>query len=496
MLDCLIIFQSNYYPAHWLSKHQMSNPTTEIEPLKAAPAISAKRVVAIVGRPNVGKSALFNRIARQRISIVHDESGVTRDRIVRNVKWKDSDFDLVDTGGVSVVQGEESHEEIAAGVIAQVEAALQDAAVAILVVDVQTGLHPMDKEVADRIRRIGIPCLVAVNKCDIAGHELAGGEFHALGMPVYHVSALHNRGIYALVNDARSFLPTEEFLQEGREKALRIAVVGRPNAGKSSYINRLLRHPRVIVSPIAGTTRDSIEIPFRIGGKSGRDCILIDTAGMRRLGRIDNAVERYSLLRAEQSIRDADIVALIIDASEGPTMQDKQIAARIQKERKGCVVIVNKWDLAMDADVTQTSYEPALRAEMPFTNYCPVVFVSAESGYNVRRSIDAISLVADEINRVIATGPLNRALAEALKQVQIPGSGRRKLKIFYATQTGVAPTEIRLFVNDPKLVSDNFNSYLIRSLRERFGFQGAPIVLRYRARSEETPVKGGGKIKR
>ncbi len=438
-------------------------------------------MVAIVGRPNVGKSALFNRIAGARIAIVHDESGVTRDRLIREVPWSPAPFDLIDTGGVRLPPGATTSDQIETGIVEQVESALTDAAVAILVVDVQIGLHPLDAEVANRLRRTGIPCYVAVNKCDAEQHDLGAHDFATLGLPLFPVSALHDRGIKPLLKSVTAELPPAA--EPTDQTPLKVAVVGRPNAGKSSYINRLLRQPRVIVSEVAGTTRDSITIPFTNGsGEAARHYHLIDTAGMRHLRRIDNAVERYSLIRAEKSISEADVVLLLLDATTGPTMQDKQIAAKIQKAQKGCLLLVNKWDLAMEEGITQTRYEPALREAMPFLDFCPLLFVSAASGYNIRRSLDAIDLVAGEVRRTLPTGPLNRALANAMAAINPPSRGRRRLKIYYATQTGTAPIEIRIFVNDTSLAGSNFTSYLIRCLRSNFGLEGAPVTIRYRSR--------------
>ena len=460
---------------------KLSSPPAPCDRRDATPIADRERIVAILGRPNVGKSAIFNRIAGRRIAIVHDESGVTRDRIIRSVKWEPTPFDLIDTGGIRAVEGEKLADTIEAGVIEQVESALAEAAAAILVVDVQTGLHPIDAEIAQRIRRSGVPCVIAVNKCDLPQHEGAVPDFASLGYPLYPVSAQHNRGFEALMKTVTDGLPA------GRppltDRPLKVAVVGRPNAGKSSYINRLLRQPRVIVSPIAGTTRDSIEIPFAIGsGPSARHYLLIDTAGMRHVHRIDNAVERFSLYRAEKSIEEADVVVLILDAQSGPTVQDKHIAALIQKARKGCVLIVNKWDIAMEQAMTQTQYEPALQRAMPFMKHCPVVFISAQSGYNVRQSVEAIDTVAEQIRRVLPTGVLNRTLADAAARTNTPSAGKRHLKLFYATQTGTTPLEIRIFVNAIDLVTTNFTDYLIRSLRERFSLAGAPITIRYRER--------------
>lgn len=450
-------------------------------------AAARRRVVAIVGRPNVGKSAAFNRIAGRRVAIVHDESGVTRDRLVREATWNGERFDLVDTGGVRSLAGEAVADAIERGVREQVAAALDDAAVAILVVDAQSGLHPIDAEVARMVRKSDVPCHVAVNKCDLPRHDAAAAEFSALGFPLHAVSAQHNRGFAELMEAVLAHLP--QLPNETVAHPLRVAVVGRPNAGKSSYINRLLRCSRVIVSELPGTTRDSIEVPFTIGaGALARHYLLIDTAGMRHVHRIDSAVERFSLFRAEQSVAEADVVVLLLDATMGPTIQDKHIAALIQKQRKGCVLAVNKWDVAMARGVTQTQYEPALRAALPFLAHCPVFFISARDGYNVRRSVAAIDDVAAQMRATLPTGMLNRTLAEAAERVSPPGVAGRHLKIYYAAQTGTAPLELRLFVNDIDLTTVNYTAYLIRSLRERFGLTGVPVTIRYRQRPRPEAV--------
>jgi len=448
------------------------------------------RVVAIVGRPNVGKSAVFNRIAARRIAIVHDESGVTRDRLVREVDWEDQRFQLVDTGGVVMLDAEGRKNTIESGIRAQVDAALGDAAVAILVVDVQQGVHPLDEEVARIIRKSGVPCVVAVNKCDQPQHETGAEEFARLGFAFFPVAAQHNRGMGDLMEAVLPHLP--EAANETAVKPLRVAIVGRPNAGKSSYINRLLRAERVIVSEIAGTTRDSIDVPFTIGsGEQARHYTLVDTAGMRNRHSVDNAVERFSLFRAEESVKDADVVVLVLDPELGPTVQDKHIAALIQKNKKGCVLLMNKWDLAEEKGMTQTKTEPVLRQIMPFMNYVPLVFISAKTGYNVRRSIEVIDAVAAQTRVKLPTGMLNRTLVEATRRVVAPSRGGKRLRVYYAVQLGVAPITIRMFVNDPKVATKPYTDFMTRSLRERFGLEGAPVEILYRARSRPEPGTRG-----
>ena len=448
------------------------------------------RVVAIVGRPNVGKSAIFNRIAGKRVAIVHDESGVTRDRLMREVDWDRKRFSLIDTGGVVVLNRQTEKNPIEAGIRAQVDAALADAAVAILVVDVQQGLHPLDEEVARIVRKAGVPCVVAVNKCDQPQHEAGAEEFARLGFSFFPVAAQHNRGMEELMEAVLPHLP--EVANETIEKPLRVAVVGRPNAGKSSFINRLLRTERVIVSDVPGTTRDSIDVPFTIGsGDQARHYVLVDTAGMRHKHSIDNAVERFSLFRAEQSIAEADVVVLMLDPDLGPTVQDKHIAALIQTNQKGCVILMNKWDLAMEKDMTQTQAEPLLRKIMPFMSFCPILFISAKTGLNIRKCVEVIDEVASHTRIKLPTGMLNRTLVEATHRVVAPAKAGHRLRVYYAVQVGVAPIIIRMFVNDPKLATKQYTDFMTRVLRERFGLEGAPVVILYRARARPEPGTRG-----
>ncbi len=444
------------------------------------------RVVVIVGRPNVGKSAVFNRIAGKRIAIVHDEAGVTRDRLMREVEWEEQRFSLVDTGGVMAPSGQITRDPIEAGILAQVDEALGDAAVIILVTDVQSGLHPLDEEVARRVRKQGVPCVVAVNKCDLPQHEAGVEEFARLGFPAFPVAAQHNRGMGELMDAVLSNLPSAQ--NETVEAPLRVAIVGRPNAGKSSYINRLLRAERVIVSDVAGTTRDSIDVPFTIGaGEQARHYVLVDTAGMRHKHSVDSAVERFSLFRAEQSVAEADVVVLVLDPELGPTVQDKHIAALIQKHKKGCVLLMNKWDLAMEKGMTQTQAEPLLRTVMPFMSHCPILFISAKTGLNIRKSVEVIDAVAAQTRVTLPTGLLNRTLVEATRRVVAPAKAGKRLRVYYAVQVCSAPVTVRMFVNDPKLATKQYTDFMVRSLRERFGLEGAPVEIFYRARARPEP---------
>lgn len=443
----------------------------------------SKRVVAIVGRPNVGKSALFNRLVQRRVSIVHEEEGVTRDRVACEANWEGARFELIDTGGLGHFDKEVSDNQIVAGTEAQAEIAIADASFIIFVVDITAGAVPLDEEVARILHRSGRTVIIAANKADNPEREANAYEFDILGFPVIPVSALHNRGINALMGELVPQLPHEDNPTE--EKPLRVAVVGRPNAGKSSYINRLLHDERVIVSDIPGTTRDSIEIPFTIGkGETARHYQLIDTAGVQKETRSKSAVDWFSNLRTTKSIERADVVVMMLDAETGPTTRDKKVAAQIIDAQKGCLMLVNKWDLAEEADqeITQTKYLPALRETLPFMGFAPVVFVSAKSGYNIKRSIEAIDYVAAQTRVEITTGVLNRVIQQACDRYSPPIVKGKRLKIYYATQTGTEPIYIKVFVNNPTNARSNWLAYLKNQLRDAFGLEGAPMFIKLVAR--------------
>lgn len=441
-----------------------------------------RRVIAIVGRPNVGKSALFNRITGRRLAIVHEESGVTRDRLCCEAEWDGHPFELIDTGGIGLMDGERSKDHIESGTREQVDIALQDAASIILVTDITTGVVPLDETVARLLHQCGKPVVLAVNKADHEGLDDKHLEFASLGFPAFPISVLHKRGIDDLVMAAIKPLPP--VVPADQIEPLKIAVVGRPNAGKSSYINRLLQSNRVIVSEIPGTTRDSIEIPFTTGhGEGLRKYTLIDTAGIRKFSRAKDAVEKYSINRAEKSVESADVVIMMLDATEGPKKQNKKIAALVLEQNKGCVILVNKWDLA-EGVTTQREYGKALREELPFLRFVPIVFTSAVTGYNIRNTIEAVDHVATQVRTQLTTGLLNRVVQDAVRRYQPPVMQNHRLKIFYVTQVGVNPITIRFFVNTPTKVSDNYQTYLLGKLRDAFGLEGAPIVLQFRARSE------------
>lgn len=440
-------------------------------------------LVAIVGRPNVGKSALFNRILNRRLAIVHEECGVTRDRLIARTAWDGKAFDLVDTGGLQEFNRATSSDVIATGTREQSEAAISDASVVVFVVDVESGILPLDEEVALLIRRRGVPAVLVVNKCDNPVRDAEALVFERFGFPVFCVSALHNRGLQELLDHIADALPAA--VEGPSPEPLKITVVGRPNVGKSSFINRILRKERMIVSDIPGTTRDSIDIPFTVGkGPTARHYLLTDTAGMRRMGKIDGAVERYSVFRAEKSIERADVVVLMLDASQGPSSQDKAIANLIETAEKGCVLIINKWDLMGHS--TQKQYCDALARELPFLKWVPVIFVSAKDGYNIRQCLDAIDQVAAQVQAQLPTGILNRTIMSAYDRVQPPMIKGKRFKIYYATQMGAKPIRIGLFVNDPKRLTPAYRDFLIHTLRDTFGLGGAPVrlIAKERTRAE------------
>ena len=452
------------------------------------------RVVAIVGRPNVGKSALFNRIAGKRIAIVFDQPGVTRDRVAREVEANGQRFLLVDTGGLAFDRTPGSEDPLAAETRQQAAVAVSDAAVCVVVVDVRAGVTPLDEEVLQRVRESGVPCAIAANKCDRPDDDALADEFARFGMPVFPVSAEHGRGAAALVQFATSKLPPAEEVTKTRP--LRVAVVGRPNAGKSSYINRLLNAERVIVSDIPGTTRDCVDVPFTIGrGPTARHYTLVDTAGMKKHTQMSKtSVDNFSLFRSEKAIEEADVVLLVLESELGPTKQDMRIVGKILDAHRACVILMNKWDLAIEKGMTEAKATPVLRQMMPFISFAPVVYCSAKTGYNIRRTVDAIDAVASSVQTQMPTGVLNRTIVEAMKRTLAPMKNGKRLKVYYGLQVGTDPLTVRLFVNDPKLVTPAYLTYLEKAMRARFGLEGAPLRIFLKARSRKDGAALGAEI--
>jgi len=487
---------------------------------------SMSGLIAIVGRPNVGKSALFNRIAGRRIAIVHDQPGVTRDRVAAEAEWHGHPFTLVDTGGIGLVRGEQTDDLITRAALDQVQIALDAAHVLLFVVDAQEGLVPLDQEVAARLRSSGKPVLIVANKIDEVRRDPHAAEFHELGFgQLFAVSALHNHGITPLLNAALNLLPkpAPEERSPSREPRLKVAIVGRPNVGKSSLINALTQSERVVVSPIPGTTRDSVDIPFEVDTEGVRQrYLLIDTAGIRKRRRVDNSIEFFSVKRAENSIRRSDLVVFVLDADTGIREQDKKIADIILDAGKACVLVVNKWDL-FEAAVHEAQVEARRKSKSKskdtqrhvakqrlslsdfaewvqevlfFLDYAPVIFTSAQSGFHLDRLLESVRYVAGQLRQKIPTAIVNRTLQDAIAR-KPPASARGlHLKLFYATQTNQAPPTFRLFLNHVELLTDRYKKHLASELRRAFGYEGCPIHLDGRQRPRKVePIRGKRKPK-
>jgi GTP-binding protein len=480
-------------------------------------------LIAIVGRPNVGKSALFNRIVGRRIAIVHDQPGVTRDRISAEAEWHGRAFTLVDTGGIGLLRREKAGDVIIKAAMEQVDLAIESANVIILVVNVQEGIVPLDREATEKLRRSGKPVLVAVNKVDTSRAETGLDEFSQLGFDkIFPVSAIHGEGIENLMDAATAALPPQSdecrvSSDEGspatdngpdsspatrHPSPLKLAIVGRPNVGKSSIINALTQSDRVIVSPVPGTTRDSIDVPFEVETDGVRQkYVLIDTAGMRKARRVDDSIEFFSVQRAVDSIERCDIAVLVLDAEAGILEQDKKIADKIVEERRACIVVVNKWDLVAES-VRQVREEEIERRnkkqrregqakmistlgefgrwvqeKLFFLDYAPVIFTSATSGFNLERLLEAVRYVAAQLQQKIPTAILNRTLRDAIERRQPVSAAGHRLKFFYATQVRQAPPTFLLFINRDELFSDPYKKYLAGELRRAFGYEGCPMVL-------------------
>ncbi len=446
------------------------------------------RNVAIVGRPNVGKSALFNRLAGRRISIVHDQPGVTRDRIGAICKKGTEPFEITDTGGI----GAEPDPDFAEATKAAAEIAIVSADVLLFVVDGQSGATPLDLELAAKLRGASRPVILVVNKVDVEQHEDFVNDFSRLGFAhTLGVSAAHGRGIEELITAVEELLPESPKADEV-QAAPKLAIVGRPNVGKSSLINAILNDKRAIVSDIPGTTRDAVDIAYE---RDGERFILCDTAGIRHRSRHDSSVEVFSVMRSEETIARADLCVLVIDATSGVTTQDKKIAGLIQKARKAAVVVLNKWDLvkepgAKDADLLREHVD-SLRRELFFLDYAPVIVMSAKTGENLKRLFTMIEKVRQHATRRAGTGELNRLLRAAFDRQQPPMRGSRRFKLLYATQMvppnppPFEPPQFLLFVNDPRLLPDSYLNYLIARLRDKWEFPGLPILLKKRGREEK-----------
>lgn len=435
-------------------------------------------LVAIVGRPNVGKSTLFNRIVGKRISIVNDEPGVTRDRIFARAEWLDNAFTIIDTGGLDL----EKQDEITKNIVSQAKLAIDMADVIMFVVDGKIGLTVQDEDALEVLRKSNKPIVLVVNKIDNYDESLSY-EYYSLGLgDPYLISSIHGKGIGDLLDKVVSYFEKERLTAEA-EDVIKLAIVGKPNAGKSSLINRLVGENRVIVSNIAGTTRDSINIPFKYNGKKYS---LIDTAGMRRKSKIeDDTVERYSIIRSLDAIRNADVVVLVIDVSEEISDQDVKIAGLIHEQNKPSVVVFNKWDLIEKDTNTMNKYEKLLETELAFMSYYKSVYLSALTGKRTEKLMQAVEQVIENASRQISAGALNDVLQDAYTINSPAYKKGKKLRIFYATQTGTKPPVFTLFVNDTKLMENNYLRYLENNIRKAFDFSGTPILIKMKSKKEE-----------
>jgi GTPase len=449
-------------------------------------------IVALVGRPNVGKSTLFNRLVGHRLAIVEDEPGTTRDRHYAPAEWTQQPFILVDTGGLDMAASEENgpqaggHEPLgtasrdyAREIRRQAELAIEEADLVVFLVDARDGITSADREVAEMLRRSARPVILAANKADNEARRQASAEFHELGLgEPYPVSALHGTGTGDLLDAIAAHLP--RVAEEPDTDVVRIAIVGRPNVGKSSLLNALLKEDRTIVSPIAGTTRDAIDSEVTWDDQR---VVLVDTAGIRRRGKVETGVEKYSVLRTLSAIERSDVAVLVLDATQGVTAQDTHVAAFILEASKSVVVVVNKWDLLPDKDAnTAVSYTRLVRERLRFMDYVPVLFVSALTHLRIDKVLPTALRVAGERNMRIPTGQLNRVIREGMTAHPATGRRGRPLKFFYATQASVAPPAFVLFVNDVDLVHFSYARYLENTLRAAYPFEGTPIKLRFRGR--------------
>ncbi|OPJ56875.1 ribosome biogenesis GTPase Der [Alkalithermobacter paradoxus] len=433
----------------------------------------SRPVVAVVGRPNVGKSTLFNKLAGKRIAIVEDTPGVTRDRIYTEVEWLNKYFTLIDTGGIEPV----SDDIILSQMRNQAQLAMEMAHVILFVVDAKAGLTPADKEIAQMLRKTKKPVLLVLNKVDKGKTPDTYYDFFEIGLgePIM-IAASTGLGIGDLLDEVIANFP-EGADTEYTEDIVKVAIVGKPNAGKSSILNNILGEERVIVSPIAGTTRDAIDTYFEHGEDK---YLLIDTAGVRRKSKITEDIERYSVIRSFTAIERSDVALMVIDATQGVTEQDTKVAGIVHEEGKGCVIVINKWDLVEKNNYTMNEYVKEIRNSFPFLLYAPILFVSAKTNQRMNKILETVKLVANEHAKRVTTGALNEVIGEAVLLNQPPSDKGKRLKIYYAAQTGVKPPNFTLFINDKELMHFSYQRYLENKIRENFGFEGTCIKFNYK----------------
>ncbi len=440
----------------------------------------SKPVVAIVGRPNVGKSTLFNRIAGGLVAIVENRPGVTRDRLYRDAEWLNRKFTLIDTGGIEF---KEKSTPVSAQMRRQAELAIEEADVILFVLDAHMPLTQEDEALAGLLRRAGKPVILVANKVEnFARVESELYEYLALGLgEAIPISAVHGMNTGDLLDAVISYFPEEDD-EEFDPDVIRIAAIGRPNVGKSSLINTLLGESRVIVSSMAGTTRDAIDTPFE---HEGKHYVLIDTAGMRRKGKVEELTEYYSVVRSLRAVDRSDVILVLLDAAEGVTEQDKKIAGYAHEAGKGIIIIVNKWDLIEKDEKTMNQFDKKIREELGFMMYAPTLYISAKTGQRVAKILDLVDFVAEQNSTRILTSTINPLVREWVHLNPPPTDKGRKLKILYATQVGVKPPTFVFFVNDPELMHFSYRRYLENQLRKSFGFEGSPVRMVVRQKDEE-----------
>ena len=438
-----------------------------------------KPLVAIVGRPNVGKSMLFNKLCGQRLSIVEDTPGVTRDRLYAQCEWRGRTFDIVDTGGIEPG----TDDQILSFMREQAEIAIQSATVIVFVCDIKTGLTAADQDVANMLLRSQKPVVLAVNKMDQVGSvDPDIYEFYNLGLgdPIA-VSAVHGHGTGDLLDACFEYFPPEQEEEED-DDVIKVAIIGKPNVGKSSLTNRILGEERVIVSDVAGTTRDAVDSYFE--NAKGR-YLIIDTAGMRKKSKVEDRVEKFSVLRATMAIERADVCLIMIDAREGVTEQDTKVAGLAHEAGKACIIVVNKWDAVEKDGKTMDRMRQDVMRDLSYMTYAPVVFISALTGQRVDRLFDLINYVNDQATTRITTGMLNSVLADATARVQPPTDKGRRLKIYYMTQAGIRPPHFICFCNDAQLFHFSYQRYLENQIRSTFGLEGTPVRMTIRQKGDQ-----------
>ena len=438
----------------------------------------SKPIVAVVGRPNVGKSTLFNKLVGRRLSIVEDTPGVTRDRIYGDSEWRNRPFMLIDTGGIEPA----SDDVILSQMRSQAQLAIDSADVILMVTDIRSGVVATDMEVAAMLQKSGRPVVLCVNKCDSVGNMPPEFyEFYNLGLgEPYPVSAVHGHGTGDLLDAISEYFPPES-PEEQDDEYIKVAIIGKPNAGKSSLVNKVAGEERVIVSDIAGTTRDAIDTV--VENDKGK-FIFIDTAGIRRKSRIKDNVEKYSIIRAEAAVDRADVCVIMIDATEGFTEQDSKVAGIAHEKGKGCIIAVNKWDAIEKDGGTMNTFRKKLENDFSFMAYAPIIFISAKTGQRIDRLFELITYVANQNATRISTGMLNDVLADATARVQPPSDKGKRLKIYYITQPSTKPPTFVCFVNNAELFHFSYQRYLENKIRETFGLEGTPVRFIIRERGE------------